>query len=278
MKLYCSALSLLAASTAWAANYTVTADIEYSKPGGESLKLDAHVPEGKGPFPAVILVHGGGWTAGTKTANFVKPLFPVLDRTGYTWFTIDYRLAPKHPYPAAIDDVEAAIAFVKAHARQYKVNPKRIALMGESAGGHLVNLAGIRNKGGVKAVVCFYGPVDLIEFTKQRFGDKPIAKGMMDFFLIKDHLDAAGEAKLREASPHTYLGKQTPPFLLIHGTKDDAVPYEQSDLQIKLLKAIGKKCDRITVQDGIHGVVNWEKDPKFQAYKDEMIAWLRKTL
>ena len=78
-------------------------------PGQVSLKLDAHVPEGRGPFPAVILVHGGGWNAGTKTANFVKPLFPVLDSTGYVWFTIDYRLSPQHVFPSSADDVESAI-------------------------------------------------------------------------------------------------------------------------------------------------------------------------
>ena len=279
MKSYFFAAAFYFASAlALGANYTVTTDIEYSKPGGESLKLDAHVPEGKGPFPTVILVHGGGWTGGTKTANFVQPLFPVLDRTGYAWFTLDYRLAPKHPYPAAIDDVEAAIAWVKSHSKEYKVDPKRIALMGESAGGHLVNLAGARNKGRVKAVVCFYGPIDLIEFTKQRFGDKPLDKNMTGFFGIKDRLDDAGAAKLREASPNTYLGKQTPPFLLIHGTKDEAVPYAQSTQHMALMKKIGKRCDRITVQDGIHGVINWEKDLKFQGYKDEMIAWLKKAL
>src|SRR5688572_29126088 len=116
----------------FAASYQVTPDIEYSAPGGESLKLDAHIPEGKGPFPAIVLVHGGGWTAGHKTVNFVTDLFPVLDQTGMAWFTIDYRLAPKHPYPAARVDVESAVRWVKANANQYKVDPKRIALMGES--------------------------------------------------------------------------------------------------------------------------------------------------
>jgi len=109
----------------------------------------------------VILVHDGGWTAGSKTANFVVPLFEPLTKTGYTWFTIDYRLAPQHPHPAAVEDVESAIVFVKKHAREYKVNPKRIALMGESAGGHLANLVGARNKppSNVAAVVSFYGPI-----------------------------------------------------------------------------------------------------------------------
>src|SRR5947209_512007 len=109
--------------------YNVEENIEYCQEP-VSLKLDAHVPPGKGPFPAIILVHGGGWTAGSKTANFVLPLFDQLDQTGYTWFTIDYRLAPEYPYPAALEDVEKAIPFVKQHASQYKVNPKKIVLMG----------------------------------------------------------------------------------------------------------------------------------------------------
>ena len=110
--MYLAAFLLLAPAV-----YQVTPDIVYSSLGGESLKLDAHIPEGKGPFPAVILVHGGGWTAGHKTANFLQPLFPVLDQTGMAWFTIDYRLAPEHPYPAARLDVEAAVAWLRKNAR-----------------------------------------------------------------------------------------------------------------------------------------------------------------
>ena len=159
---------LLAVTLANAATYQVTPDIEFAAPGGESLKLDAHIPEGKGPFPAVILVHGGGWTAGHKTVNFVHALFPVLDQTGMAWFTIDYRLAPKHPYPAARLDVESAVRWVKKNAKTYKVNPNKIALMGESAGGHLVNLVGAKNDVGVAAVVSFYGPIDMVQFAKSR--------------------------------------------------------------------------------------------------------------
>ena len=77
------------------------------------------------------------------------------------WFTIDYRLAPKYPYPSARVDVESAVQWVKANAKKYKINPNKIALMGESAGGHLVNLVGSKNDVGVAAVVCFYGPIDM---------------------------------------------------------------------------------------------------------------------
>ena len=260
----------------FALSYQVTPDIEYSAPGGESLKLDAHIPEGKGPFPAIILVHGGGWTAGHKTVNFVKDLFPVLDQTGMAWFTIDYRLAPKHPYPAARVDVEAAVQWVKANAKKYKVDPKKIALMGESAGGHLVNLVGVKNAVGVAAVVCFYGPIDMEVFSK-RFSGKPAAGGMKSFFLVDDW-GPADMAKLHEASPHTYLNKKTPPFLIIHGTSDAAVPYDQATLHVKLFKERSIPVELITVQDGVHGVMNWEKDPRFQGYKQPMIDWLKKTL
>ena len=271
------ALLIAGALVASAADYQVAPDIEYSAPGGESLKLDAHIPEGKGPFPAVILVHGGGWTAGHKTVNFVQALFPLLDKTGMAWFTIDYRLAPKHPYPAARLDVEAAVAFVKRNARKYHVDPKRIALMGESAGGHLVNLVGARNAVGVAAVVCFYGPIDMEVFAKQ-FEGKPATRGMKSFFLVDDYSTAASKARLHEASPRTYLNKKTPPFLVIHGVKDESVPYEQAKLHVDLFRQRNIPVDLITVEDGIHGVMNWEKEVRFHTYKEPMIAWLRKTL
>ena len=114
-------------------------DIEFAKAGDVSLTLDAFVPEGAGPFPTCILVHGGGFTKGDKT-SFIKPLFEPLSKAGFAWFTINYRLAPAHRWPACLDDVETAIRWVRTHAKEYKVDPARIALIGESAGGHLVAL------------------------------------------------------------------------------------------------------------------------------------------
>jgi acetyl esterase len=257
--------------------YQVIPDLEYSEPGGESLKLDAHIPEGKGPFPAVILVHGGGWVAGHKTVNFVQPLLPLLDQTGMAWFTIDYRLAPKHPHPAASLDVEAAVAWVKRNARKYRVNPRKIALMGESAGGHLVNLVGARNAAGVAAVVCFYGPIDM-EIFAHKFESNPAATDNLKTLFHFDEYNAAAKVKLREGSPRTYLNKKTPPFLVIHGTRDQSVPYDQALLHVKLFREKGIPVELITVEDGIHGVMNWEKDPRFHSYKQPMLDWLRKTL
>src|SRR5262249_29542197 len=131
-------------------------DVPFTKVGADTLTLDAYVPEGDGPFPAAIVVHGGGFVNGDKQ-TYVKPLFDPLTDANFAWFTINYRLAPNHKYPAAVEDVESAIRYVRSHAAQYKVDPNRIALIGESAGGHLVSMVGARNKpdARVNAVVSF---------------------------------------------------------------------------------------------------------------------------
>jgi acetyl esterase/lipase len=116
-------------------------DIEYGRPDGKPLLLDLHVPDGPGPFPAAILVHGGGFDEGSKSTN-VRPLFDVLASAGFAWFSIDYRLAPEFRFPQAIADVNSVIRWVKAGAAMYRVDVSKIALIGESAGGFLVNDAG----------------------------------------------------------------------------------------------------------------------------------------
>ena len=256
--------------------YRVVTGVEYTRPGGVSVLLDAHIPEDAHDVPAVILVHGGGWSQGDRTASFIQPLFPLLDQTGFAWFTIDYRLAPRFAYPAAADDVEAAVLYVKQHAKEYGVNPQKIALMGESAGGHLVNLVGARNTAGVAAVVCFYGPIDMLLWGKRLEG-KPLSEAVRGFFGI-EALDDAGWRQIRRTSPRIYLGPQTPPFLVIHGTRDQAVDYSQALLTVELLEKIHVPCKLITVPDGVHGVINWEKDAKFQHYKPQLIDWLHATL
>ena len=116
-------------------------DVEYARPGGKPVLLDLHVPDGPGPFPAAILVHGGGFDEGSKSTN-VRPLFEPLANAGYAWFSIDYRMAPEFRFPQANEDINSAIQWVKANAANYHVDTAKIALIGESAGGFLVNYAG----------------------------------------------------------------------------------------------------------------------------------------
>src|SRR5689334_531449 len=105
-------------------------DVEYGRPGGRPILLDLHVPDGPGPFPAAILVHGGGFDEGSKSTN-VRPLFEPLESAGFAWFSIDYRMAPEFRFPQAREDMDAAIKWVKANAAKYHVNPAKIVIIGE---------------------------------------------------------------------------------------------------------------------------------------------------
>src|ERR1700746_1376226 len=132
-------------------------EIEYANRNGKPLLLDLNVPDGRGPFAAAILVHGGGFDQGSKSQD-VGPLFQPLADAGFAWFSIDYRLAPEAKLPDAVEDVRDAIRWVRGNAGKYHVDVNKLALIGESAGGLLVNYIGTRQAPGVAAVVDFYGP------------------------------------------------------------------------------------------------------------------------
>jgi acetyl esterase len=263
-------------------------DVEYTRPNGQPVFLDLHIPAGKGPFPAAILIHGGGFDGGSKSTN-VRPLFGVLANAGFAWFSIDYRMAPEFRFPQANEDVESAIRWVKANAATYKVDVSKIAIIGESAGGFLVNYAGTHGTPETKvaAVVDFYGPVDYAELAEmrrnhpERFNMKVInqhaANGGGIHFFGAEQLDAAGIKKLATISPVAAVHSGMPPFLCIHGTKDDQVSYEQSVEMCKAMQQVGAPCELITIEDGGHGMSGWQP-PEMQHWKREMIVWLKKTL
>ena len=263
-------------------------DVEYSRPGGKPVLLDLHVPDGPGPFPAAILVHGGGFDEGSKSTN-VQPLFDVLANAGFAWFSIDYRLAPEFRFPQANEDVNNAIRWVKANAAAYRVNVSKIAIIGESAGGFLVNYAGTHETPDtrVAAVVDFYGPVDYGELAElrrdhpERFNmatiNRHAANGGGIHFFGADQLDEAGLRKLRAISPIAAVHKGMTPFLCIHGTKDDQVAYEQSPEMCDAMHKVGAACELITIEGGGHGMRGW-RAPEMQHWKPEVVAWLKKTL
>jgi len=103
--------------------------IEYGKPNGHPLLLDLQVPDGPGPFPAAILVHGGGFDGGSRATN-MAPTFQPLADAGFVWFSIDYRMAPEFRFAEARDDLDSAIKWVRANARTYRVDPSKIVLAG----------------------------------------------------------------------------------------------------------------------------------------------------
>ncbi len=250
-------------------------DVEYAKPGGVSLTLDAHIPDVKGPFPAAILVHGGGWVAGDKE-QYITYIFQPLSDAGFAWFSINYRLAPKYHFPDDADDVEGAIRYVRANAKKYNIDTSRIALIGESAGGHLVSYVGARNRpdSRVNAVVSMYGIHDFVAAAVQW---KPLPHELFDLFGIKA-VDAETVPILIKASPVIYVKKNMPPFLLMHGSADEDVPHEQSVEMCDKMKQVGAKCDLITIEGAPHGMDHWETHPEFLWYKKALVDWLKKTL
>jgi PelA/Pel-15E family pectate lyase len=261
---------------------TKLTDLAYGQAGGETLLLDASVPAGSGPFPVAILVHGGGWTAGDKSGADthgsgadITPWFAPLTDGKFTWFSINYRLAPKHRWPAPLDDVLAAIRWVKAHAVEYKGDPSRIVLVGHSAGGHLASLAAtvVDDSVRVQAVVG-YAPVTTFEQEMLARGE--LGRAQQGLLNRPRDLTPESLGQLRAISPLNHVRPGLPPFLLLHGDADTSVPLQQSlDFQ-EALRASAVRCDLIVLPGAPHRLTEWARFMPDHAVRT--IAWLREVL
>jgi alpha-L-fucosidase 2 len=253
-------------------------DIEFAKVDGVSLKMDAWVPEGTGPFPTALLVHGGGWQQGDKETTF-NPIFDPLTKAGFVWFTVNYRLAPKYTYPAAVDDVVLAIKYVESHSAEFKVDLKRIAISGESAGGHIVALIGARyaDELHVRAVVPFYPAVDFDALVEGSYKSERAVRPVMNFVGVKE-LNDESRKLLNAASPVTYLHKGMPPYLIIAGTGDETVGFRQSEELCERMKQVGSSCEIYALKDAPHWLMRWEDHPEWQGYKQKVVDWLKEKL
>ncbi|MEU9029463.1 alpha/beta hydrolase [Streptomyces sp. NPDC048383] len=233
-------------------------------PGFRPRLLDVRTPAGEGPFPAVVWIHGGGWLDGDR--RYPPPTVPaellhgaVLD-AGLALVSIDYRHSLEAPFPAQLHDVKAAIRYVRAFAEVLGIDPDRIGVWGESAGGHLAALAGLVGPGspdgaalegahgvgsgdtGVLAVVDWYGVSDLTALAEHPMPPMPGADGFPDpYEALLGGTEAERPALARAASPVTYADgtNPPPPFLLVHGTRDGLVPYSQSEALARALEGAG---------------------------------------
>ncbi|HWF46044.1 MAG TPA: alpha/beta hydrolase [Bryobacteraceae bacterium] len=251
-------------------------DVDYGRSNGSSQLLDATIPAGEGPFPAAIIVHGGAWVSGNRKAN-VQPLFRPLTAAGFAWFSIDYTLMKDiSQLGDGVGDVERAIAFVKMHAAQYRVNPDKIALIGESAGGQLAAMAALSGEPGtrVRAVVAMYAPTDLASLARSSTYIPPSYRNAV----AGTPFEGLILAGLAELSPINRVSRDMPPFLFIHGTADTLVPFEQSVSMCDRMKAAGAKCEVYPVHGGGHGMLWWQSDGVGTGYRKVLIDWLDKTL
>ena len=247
-------------------------NIIYGEAGGEQLTMDFYRAAGQGSHPIAIIIHGGGFVGGTSKNISEAYCADFLAPAGYAVFSINYRLAPKSPYPAMVDDVLSAVRFIRNHAQKWETDAQRIGLVGGSAGGYLSNMAGLRGVGTdsqVQAVVTLYGVSD--------FSGRPVNDHTQALLgpLIKEKGE---EAALREASPITHVTAKAPPFLLIHGDNDEAVPFEQSTRLQEALRKAGGRCDLIRIVNGAHATGRWHTLPGVTDWELQMVAWLNKTL
>jgi acetyl esterase len=223
-----AAVATLLATTAFALpagsadGVRITRDITYRTVDGERIALDVYQPAKKGKDrPAVVLIHGGGWRAGDKQ-GLAEQANQLAER-GFVAFSVNYRLAPDHPYPAAADDVEAAVKWVRKHAKDYGVDPERVGALGSSAGAHLAGLlatvgSGSLDKGHrIAAAVSWSGPMDL----------ESIAVAPMVQSFVGCGADTCPE-KYADASPTTHVDKTDAPMLLVNSTRE-LVPQAQAD-------------------------------------------------
>lgn len=261
----------------------VIRDIEYITGGHERNKLDLYLPEKidsgekkSNKLPLIIWVHGGAWMGGDKrgcpAVRFV--------RYGYAAASVNYRLSQHAIFPAQIEDCKAAVRFLRANADKYNLDTKRFGAWGASAGGHLVALLGttgdvndfekgenLKVSSRVQAVCDYFGPTDFSRIAdfpstmNHTAADSPEAK------LIGGPILENKEA-CKKANPITYVSKDDPPFLIIHGDADPLVPHNQSELLYEALQKQKIEAKLHIVKGGGHGF----KDPAIEKMVEEFLA------
>lgn len=260
-------------------------DIAYAA-DSPAQKLDLYLPTGTAaaPRPAIVVVHGGGWRGGDKQRGQWARIPAQYASDGYVAISVNYRLTGEAPWPAQIEDVKAAVRWLRAHAEKHAVDVDRIGAYGNSAGAHLVSLLGlVKQSDGlegsgphqeqssmVQAVCASATPTDFLNWREP---------GAVPERLGRTFLAGPGDTlrdRARQASPITYARGDAPPFLLIHGTADRTVPIGQSDRFAKALRAAGAEQVRYMIfDDETHGVFQRQRlltYPAMQAFFADALA------
>lgn len=269
--------------------FTTLEGIEYAKVDGKSLLMDVRVPDGIGTYPAIVYIHSGAWITGDRTGG---PARRQAGR-GYVVASIDYRLAPQYTWPAQLEDSKAAVRFLRANAARFKIDPDRIVAFGTSAGGHLaamlatttgrpdvegLHLGNPQFSSHVTAVVDQYGVSDLLRLEDQKLPCYPFLNGnaayMPPSLLMGCPIQECKE-KTATANPITYVSKDDPPFLILHGMLDCLVPWKQSVILQEALEKSGVDSRLILIPNGEHGGRQFDTAPNKQAVDDFLDKHLR---
>ena len=249
-------------------NFEVRRDAAYADSANPKQMLDLYLPKAHSDKPRamVVFIHGGGWEGGDKNDEFMGMVFALIRNSEFAAASVNYRLTAEAKWPAQIHDCKAAIRWLRASAKELNIDPEKIGVVGVSAGGHLVSLLG--TSGGVKelegalgthldqssrvqAVVDICGPSNFLTLTGHpsiiKFDEADSCTGRLFGKAIPEVKDIA-----RAASPVTYISGGTPPFLVVHGTKDALVPFDQATEFCAALKKAGVANALITGKGGGH--------------------------
>ena len=269
-------LALLFATTAFAADTIRTEhDVEFLG-GGRKEKADLYLPANPQPgqkFPAVVIIHGGGWSGGEKRAAREINIGTTLALNGYVGMSIDYVLAnSEHPgptWPQNLHDCKTAVRWLRANAERLQIDPAHIGVIGGSAGGHLAAMVGLT--GGeldppgegdtrVQCAVDLYGPVlwfeqrDLAMFRKTR---------------------AEAPDLYKQADPRSHIDKSDPPLLILHGTADKTVAVADSEALAAAMKAAGAAHQLEIIPDAPH---SFHLQPKQLDLRPRVLGFFDKHL
>lgn len=199
----------------------------------KTLRADVYLPAGEGPFPAVLMIHGGAWAGGSRSNMAGNALF--LANNGYAVASISYRFAPSHVFPAQLEDCREGLKWLVEHAEQFHIDTNRIASWGHSAGGHLACLVAATDAEKdpetpqLKAVVAGAAPCD--------FTNEPLESRRLSFFLGGSRAEKPGTYVM--ASPISHVTAKCPPIFFFHGTEDNVVPIEEAQVMHDKLSSLG---------------------------------------
>jgi len=247
-------------------------NVAYCNSSDTFQKLDVYTPKRSDEArPLVVYIHGGGWSSGDKANPFVVDYGAEIVRNNFAFISVNYRLAPKSPYPAQNQDVDCALAYIIAHAAELHVDAAKIALIGDSAGGQLAAMAALTSpsKARVKAVVDFYGPADIwVQVTR---------KPRVDKWAIDYIGGANNEKQARQASPLYASLAGAPAFLIMHGTNDKTVYYDQSVKFAAKLKAANVDVTLVPVANANHYFSTTSK-PTIDVIKADVVDFLQQHI
>jgi acetyl esterase/lipase len=245
---FASVTTLLTCLSACQGPAAVHADVPYDERFGEATSMDVYEPDGDGPHPGVMFIHGGAWAAGSK--DEYTDAAKRLARSGYVTATINYRLTPEGTYPRNVQDCVCALAYLRAKATTYKLDVNRIALIGYSAGGHLASLIGVSTDDDMHAPDCAWGRTGPPRAVVAGAGVHDLrGSNLQSLFGASEHDVPALYA---HASPITHVHANAPPYLFIHGTDDWMIQKEQAFAMRDALALAGNDARVYEVAGGGH--------------------------